>query len=189
MGAVTPPAYRASRAGNSRRAQENHKALAHQRTLIQAEHIQKAPAIQRQPIQGPLALQSSFCGGTAKLLLRVFARNTRIHSVEKDPPPPTPPSPLSLYCLISSGDFPLQLVPRDYHLAPKPWCTSAHRTNEMPELEDGRIAKWYLSSMALWLCFTLPPPFWVVCSVPEEPSEDREGRELFLDKGRKLRTT
>lgn len=101
----------------------------------------------------------------------------------------SPPFALSLYHLISSGNFPLQLVPGDYHLALKPWCTSAHRTNETPELGDGQIAKWYLSSMALWLCFALPPPLWVVWSVTEEPSEDWEGRELFLDKGRKLRTT
>lgn len=183
-GDVTPPAYQASRTDNSRAVQENHKALACQRPLIQAEHIQKTPAIQSQPIEGPLAPQSSFCRGTAKLLLLVSAE-TQSFTTQKR----LPPLALSLYHLISSGNFPLQLVPGDYHLALKPWCTSAHRTNETPELGDGQIAKWYLSSMALWLCFALPPPLWVVWSVTEEPSEDWEGRELFLDKGRKLRTT
>ncbi|KAM7374805.1 hypothetical protein PAMP_007442 [Pampus punctatissimus] len=50
MGAVTPPAYRASHADNTKGAQENHKALTCQITLIQAEHIQKTPAIERRPI-------------------------------------------------------------------------------------------------------------------------------------------
>lgn len=77
MGAVTPPAYRASSADNSRGGQENHKGLTRQRPLIQAEHIQKTPAIQSQPIQGPLALKSSFCRGTAKLLLLIFAETQR----------------------------------------------------------------------------------------------------------------
>lgn len=94
MGAVTPPAYRASRG-----ARENHKALTRQRPLIQAEHIQKTPAIQSQPIQGPLALQSSFCRGTGKLLLLFFCRNTKIHSTEKDPPPAPPFLPLPSYLL------------------------------------------------------------------------------------------
>lgn len=112
MGAVTPPAYRASRG-----AQENHKALTCQRPLIQAEHIQKTPAIQSQPIQGPLALQSSFCRGTVKLLVLFFAETQRSTAQKRTPPPP---SSFSFYRLISSGNFPLQLVPGDYHLALKP---------------------------------------------------------------------
>lgn len=89
MGAVTPPVYRASRAGNSRRAQENHKALTHQRTLIQAEHIQKAPAIQRQPIQGPLALQSSFCEELLNCC-HGFLQETQGSTVQKRSPPSFP---------------------------------------------------------------------------------------------------
>lgn len=107
-GAVTPPAHRASRG-----AREDHKALARQRPLIQAEHIQKTPAIQSQPIQGPLALQSSFCRGTAKLLVLFFLQKHKDPQRRKGPP-------FSLYHLISSGNFPLQLVPGDYHLALKP---------------------------------------------------------------------
>lgn len=86
MGDVTPPAYRASHTDNSRAAPENHKALACQRPLIQAEHIQKTPAIQSQPIEGPLAPQSSFCRGTAKLLLLVFAETQSFTEQKRIPP-------------------------------------------------------------------------------------------------------
>lgn len=96
MGDVTPPAYRASHTDNSRAAPENHKALACQRPLIQAEHIQKTPAIQSQPIEGPLAPQSSFCRGTAKLLLLVFAE-TQSFTEQKRIPPPS----LSLFTILS----------------------------------------------------------------------------------------
>lgn len=91
----------------------SHKALSRQRPLLRAEPIQKSPAIQSQPIEGPLALQSSFCRGTAKLLLLAFL-GTQSSTAQKRIPS------FSLYRLISSGNFPLQLVPGDYHLALKP---------------------------------------------------------------------
>lgn len=115
-----------------------------------------------------------------------FCRNTNIHSIEEIF------CSFSFHHLISSGNFPLQLVPGDYHLALKPWCTSAHRTNETPELGDGQIAKWYLSSMALWQCFSLSvsfPTFLSCVKCPRGAPWDLEGREIFLDKGGELRTT
>lgn len=84
------------------------------KTSFQAEPPEKTSAIQRQLIQGPLVVQSSFCRVTAKLLLSIFAETQRITTQKRALPP------LSLYCLISSGNFPLQLVPGDYHLALKP---------------------------------------------------------------------
>lgn len=118
----------------------------------------------------------------AKLLLVSFAETQR-STVQKKDSPPLP------YCLISSGNFPLQLVPRDYHLAPKPWRTSAHRTNETPELGDGQIAKRYLSSMALWLCSSPPPSPLSCVKCPWGAFWGLRGQWVFLDKGRKLRTT
>lgn len=143
----------------------------------------KAPAIQSQPIQGPLALQSRFCSKTA-------CRGSLLQE-HKDPQcrKRIPPPPFSLYCLISSGNFPLQLVPWDYHLALKPWRTSAHRTNETPELGDGQIAKWYLSSTALWLCSSLPPSPLSCVKCPWGAFWGLRGQWVFLDKGKKLRTT
>lgn len=119
---------------------------------------------------------------SAGILLKCCCAHTKIPNAEKRI------FPFSLYCFISSGNFPLQLIPGDYHVALKPWCTSAHRTNETPEQGDGQTAKWYFFSWALWLCLLLAPPFWIVWSVPEEPSEDPES-ELFLDKERKPGTT
>lgn len=159
------------------------QSLACQRSLIQAEYIQKTPTIQRQAIHGLLALQSSFCRDTAIMQLLFSCVKALSSSMQKRIFPFFP------YCFISSGNFPFQLVPGECHSALKPRHTSAHRTNETPKQGDRQIAKWYLFSMALWLCWSLLLPFWIMWSVPKEPLEDWEGSELFLDKGRKFRTT
>lgn len=100
--------------------------------------------------------------------------NAKLHKAEKGPPLP------------SSQDFVfLQLIPGE--IAPKPSCTLVHRANEMPELGYKQIAKWNLSSMAVWQCHTTPHPFWFVWSVMKGPSEDWEDGRLLLDKGRKQR--
>ena len=111
--AVTPSPHRASRVDNGIGAQENHKALTCQRPLIQVEYIQKTPATQRQAIQGPLALQSSFCRGTAKLLLLVF-----LFFFQKHKDPQCRKGSPTFYCFISSGNFPFATCP--WRLSPCP---------------------------------------------------------------------
>ena len=68
---------------------------------------------------------------------KLWKAKKRIFLISSPPPPPKK----AFYRLISSGNFPRRPVSGDYHLAPEPRCTSAHRTNETPELGDRQIAK------------------------------------------------
>ncbi len=141
MGAVTPPAYRASRG-----AQENHKALTCQRPLIQAEHIQKTPAIQSQPIQGPLALQSSFCRGTVKLLLLFFAETQRSTAQKRTPPllllsPFTVLSPQVTFLCNSS----LETITL-------PWSPDAHQHTEQMRRQSWETGRLQSDTSQVWLC-------------------------------------
>lgn len=139
MGAVTPPAHRASHADNSRGAQENHRALTCQRPLIRAEHIQKTPAIQSQPIQGPLALQSSFCRGTAKLLLLGFAETQRFTGTP--PPPFTVLSPQVTFLCNSS----LETITL-------PWSPDAHQHTEQMRRQSWETGRLQSDTSKVWLC-------------------------------------
>lgn len=69
----------------------------------------------------------------------------------------------SPFSFTSSDNVSMQCVPGGHYLALKPQHTSLQRINEMPELRDGAIAKWCLSSMAFffWLGFSLDlASFW-----------------------------
>ena len=149
MGAVTSTAYRTGCTDNSRRAQQNHKALTCQRSLIQAEHIQKTPAIQRRPIRGPLALQSSFCRGNAELLLLVFTETQR-STVQK-----RGFSPLSPFTVLSPQvTFLCNLSLETITLPRSP---DAHQHTEQMRRQGWETGRLQSDTSQVWLCGHAPP--------------------------------
>lgn len=118
------------------------------------------PAIQSQTYEALVVLQSGFCQKKNK-------KNA-----------------CSPFSFTSSGNVSMKRIPGGHYLALKPKHTSAQRISETPELRDGPIAKWYLSTMAFfffWLGFSISP-FPIVNSIIMELSESAESKRMCPDK-------
>lgn len=169
----TPPADRAGRVDNSGEAQEDHKAFTCQRPLIQAGHIQKTPAVQRQPIQGPLALQSSFCRDTAELLLLFFFLQKH-----KDPQcrKGFPPSPFTV--LSPQVTF---LCNSSLETITLPWSPDAHQHTEQMRRQSWETGRLQSDTSQVWLCgyVSLFPLLSELCEVPLRSPLRTEGAGSF----------
>lgn len=106
--------YRACPADNSRGAKEKSQSLACQRPLTQAEYIQKTRPFKGKPFMAFWLCSQAFAG--ILLCRNSFFSFVKAHSSTMQ----KRISPLFPYCFISSGNFPFQLVPGDYHLALMP---------------------------------------------------------------------